>query len=159
MEFPGATKEIIGDLAESLGRVVTAGSAIGLVGDLGAGKTFFVQGVGRGLAVPPAVRVNSPTFTLLNEYRGGRLTLFHADLYRLEKASELREIGLDHALGARGVVMIEWCDRFPVLPIDHLELALRVHSETTRSLTVRSHGPESARLLAAWRAVMPASCA
>jgi tRNA threonylcarbamoyladenosine biosynthesis protein TsaE len=144
---------------EALGRSLVSGDVIGLVGDLGAGKTLFVQGVGRGLAIPQSVRVNSPTFTLLNEYRGGRFTLFHADLYRLEKASELREIGLEDAMDSDGVVMIEWSDRFPILPPDHLELRFRVAGETARALVARAHGPRSVRLLERWQTVMPASCA
>jgi tRNA threonylcarbamoyladenosine biosynthesis protein TsaE len=136
-------------VAIALGRALKAGDSVGLRGDLGAGKTHFVQGVARGLELPPEVRVTSPTFTLLNEYRGGRLTLYHADLYRIEKANELPNIGIDHALGQNGVVMIEWSDRFPVLPEDALELSLEVTGDTSRRLTVRANGPRSQALVLA----------
>ncbi len=135
-----------------LGRAARAGDLIGLVGDLGAGKTLLVQGVATGLDLPPEVRVTSPTFTLINEYRGGRLTLFHADLYRIEKARELDEIGLDEiARRGDGLVMVEWCDRFPVLGGDHLEVRLEVTGDQQRALTAIARGPRSAELLQRWQ--------
>src|ERR1051325_11702570 len=98
-------------LARRLGAELRAGDVIGLAGHLGAGKTVFVKGLADGLGVDP-VRVSSPTFTLINEYRGGRLSLHHIDLYRLERASELTELGLWEIVGAEGVCAIEWIDRF-----------------------------------------------
>jgi tRNA threonylcarbamoyladenosine biosynthesis protein TsaE len=120
------------------------------VGDLGAGKTLFVQALAQGLDVPPEVRVTSPTFTLINDYPGGRLPLFHADLYRIERAAELAELGFDDLIEGDGVLAIEWSDRFDVLPEDHLALVMTVETETTRSLVARARGPRSRELLAAW---------
>ena len=99
------TRAIAAALAPSL----APGAVILLSGDLGAGKTAFVRGLAEGLAIDPE-EVTSPTFTLVHEYRGGRLPLIHVDLYRLERA-ELDEIGLDQDLAATGVTAVEWSDR------------------------------------------------
>ncbi len=82
-----------------------------LAGDLGAGKTAFVRGLAEGLGVAPE-EVSSPTFTLIQEYRGGRLTLYHVDLYRL-KPVEVDDLGLEDLAAAGGVLAIEWPDRLP----------------------------------------------
>lgn len=93
----------------SLARDLTAGSVLLLSGDLGAGKTAFVRGLAEGLGIDPG-EVTSPTFTLVHEYRGGRIPLIHVDLYRLDRA-DLDEIGLDEELASQGVVAIEWAER------------------------------------------------
>jgi tRNA threonylcarbamoyladenosine biosynthesis protein TsaE len=134
----------------ALGELVADGDAIALRGHLGAGKTLLVQGLARGLGVPPTLRVTSPTFTLLNQYRGGRLLLFHADLYRIEAESELREIGIDEALGAGGVIAVEWADRFSVLPADRLEVSLEVTHDDERALDAFGSGSRSKALAAQW---------
>ena len=99
------TRRVARELAGSL----DAGSVILLSGDLGAGKTAFVRGLAEGLGID-AGEVTSPTFTLVHEYRGGRLPLVHVDLYRLDRA-ELDEIGLDPDLAMQGVVAVEWAER------------------------------------------------
>ena len=107
-------------LGEKLGRTVARGQVIALSGDLGAGKTQFVRGLARGLGF--AGRVHSPTFTLVNEYGGGRLKLFHLDLYRLETAEQVRSAGIEEYLSPDGVSVIEWAERIlnPGLKIRNL---------------------------------------
>jgi len=96
-----------------LGATLLGGEVLALDGDLGAGKTQFVKGLAAGLGCPDGV--TSPTFTLVHEYTGGRLPLFHFDFYRLELEDEVLRIGLDDYLGARGVVAVEWAEKFPAL--------------------------------------------
>ena len=124
-------------IASDLARTLRPGDVVLLSGDLGAGKTAFVRGLALGLGASPD-EVTSPTFTLLHEYRGGRLPLHHADLYRLETA-EVEDLGLDELASGGGVLAIEWPDRL-VRPWPE---AVRVHlhhaSETTRRITI-SHG-------------------
>ncbi len=98
---------------ERFGRRLTAGAVVLLFGDLGAGKTAFVRGLARGLGVPDD-EVTSPTFTLVQEYRG-RLTLHHVDLYRLEPA-EVADLGLDELTSGDAVVAIEWAERWHDAP-------------------------------------------
>jgi tRNA threonylcarbamoyladenosine biosynthesis protein TsaE len=100
---------------EAAGGVVRAGDVLALTGDLGAGKTQWVKGLAAGLGSDAVV--TSPTFTLIHEYGGGRLPLYHVDCYRLERPEELLGIGLDDYLDGRGVLVMEWADKFPeVLP-------------------------------------------
>jgi tRNA threonylcarbamoyladenosine biosynthesis protein TsaE len=139
----------------ALAELVAAGDAVGLVGDLGAGKTALVQALVEGLGA--AVPATSPTFTLVNEYRGGRLPVWHVDLYRLEHVRELDDIGLDEIVGrADGVALVEWADRFDVLPRDHLRIELAIEG-AGRRLVVTGNGPRGRALAAAWLAMLSAS--
>ncbi|RUM88744.1 MAG: tRNA (adenosine(37)-N6)-threonylcarbamoyltransferase complex ATPase subunit type 1 TsaE [Thermodesulfatator sp.] len=97
-------------LGESLARRLSPGDLVALVGELGSGKTTFVQGLARGLGVPPEVYVTSPSFTLVNEYPG-RVPLFHVDLYRLSP-EEVEDLGLSEML-FRGVMVVEWAEKLP----------------------------------------------
>lgn len=95
---------------EEYGRLAPAGMVIGLIGELGAGKTQWVRGFAHGLGITD--RVHSPTFTLANEYRSGRMPCYHLDLYRLETADQIHAAGLDNYFDpAGGVTVIEWFDR------------------------------------------------
>jgi tRNA threonylcarbamoyladenosine biosynthesis protein TsaE len=96
-------------LGEQWGRDAQRGLVIALCGDLGAGKTQLVRGLARGLGVTS--RVHSPTFTLVNEYSGGRLQLFHLDLYRLETPEQIHGAGIEEFLQPDGVAVIEWAER------------------------------------------------
>ncbi len=135
-------------LGERLGRMVTVGDVLALVGPLGAGKTTFVQGLARGLGVPTERHVASPTFALVNEHPG-RAPLVHADLYRIADRRELEELGLDDAFD-RAVVAIEWLDRFPdAAPAERLEIAIAISEDGGRTLTLRPTGARAEALATA----------
>ena len=104
-------------LGESLAAGLTAGSLLALVGGLGAGKTRMAKGLARGAGY--SGEVTSPTFSLVHEYRGGLLPVFHFDLYRLKSADELLAIGWDEFLEEPGLVIVEWADLFPELLPPH----------------------------------------
>ena len=100
-------------LGARLARALEPGAVVAFTGDLGAGKTAFVRGLARGLGIRD--RVTSPTFTIVNEYEGGRLPLFHFDLYRLGCADELFDIGWEDYLARGGVCAVEWSERMEEL--------------------------------------------
>jgi tRNA threonylcarbamoyladenosine biosynthesis protein TsaE len=101
------------ELGRSQATALSGGEVFALVGELGAGKTHFVKGLAAGLGY--AEEVTSPTFTLIHEYCGGGLPLYHMDFYRLDSEEEAARLGLDDYLALRGVIAIEWADKFPRL--------------------------------------------
>jgi tRNA threonylcarbamoyladenosine biosynthesis protein TsaE len=132
-------------LGVRLGRAAGPGAVIALTGDLGAGKTALVRGLAEGLEVPS--RIHSPTFVLVAAHDGGRLPLWHADLYRLGSEAEAGALGLIE-LAHDGVLAVEWADRFPdLLPADRLEIALA--GEEDRTARVHATGPGHQALEAA----------
>jgi len=121
-------------VARELATTLRAGSILLLSGNLGAGKTAFVRGLAAGLGVDPE-DVSSPTFTLIHEYRGGRLTLYHVDLYRLERAATA-DLGLEE-LGVRdGILAIEWPDRLSHELPDATAIRIDIVDEETRRITI-----------------------
>lgn len=133
-------------LGVALGRLLQAGDALALVGDLGAGKTCLARGVAGGLGVRGPV--TSPTFILVAEYATARgFPLYHADCYRLERAAaEAQAIGLDELLLGDGVAIVEWAERIePLLPPDHLRITLTALDDSRR-LTFEPHGARAAEL-------------
>lgn len=112
-----------------------SGDVVALEGQLGSGKTHLVKGIARGLGI--TTEVTSPTFTLLHEYEGGRLPLYHFDFYRLRNEEELPALGFDEYVFGRGITVIEWADRFPgVLPPQTRLVRLRSDDGTKRQISV-----------------------
>ncbi len=132
-------------LAERLAQFVQAGDVLWLSGNLGAGKTTFTQGLGRGLQV--AAPIISPTFVLVREYRG-QLPLYHVDLYRLDQTRDIVNLGLRDYLDGDGVCVIEWAERFDAkhsLPGLHIRIEPR--GDETRALTFVAVGERASELL------------
>jgi tRNA threonylcarbamoyladenosine biosynthesis protein TsaE len=126
----GETEQAGEALAQRLG----AGALVLLYGDLGAGKTAFVRGLARGLGAS-ADEVSSPTFTIIQEYRGGRATLYHVDLYRLSPP-EIEDLGLDDLIESGGIVAIEWADRWGGRPTAAVEAQLERVDDNRRRIRV-----------------------
>lgn len=128
-------------LGEQFGRAARRGLVIALSGELGAGKTQFVKGMARGLGITG--RVHSPTFTLVNEYTGGRLKLFHLDLYRLESREQILSAGLEEFLEPDGVAVIEWAERIYDLRFaicDFKKVRIEITGETERRIVYDDFG-------------------
>lgn len=134
-------------LGEDWGRTAPAGMVLALCGELGAGKTQLVKGLARGLNIPD--RVHSPTFALVNVYNGGRLTLFHLDLYRLENREQISAAGLDEFLEPAGVAVIEWAERLlgPQSTAQSLRPTVHRPQVTAESLARGSQGRLSRHVL------------
>ncbi len=138
---PGETRR----LGARLGRLLRPGDAVLLSGDLGAGKTVFVQGVARGMGFEGAV--SSKSFVLLGEYQGRQCKLYHADLYRLEAPEQAEELAVEEYC-ADGVLVAEWPERAPhIFPPDHLRVHLEMTGERTRSLSLEAEGERASELL------------
>ena len=123
-------------VGRDLGVTLDTESVVLLFGDLGAGKTAFVRGLAEGLSASPA-DVTSPTFTLIQEYRGGRLPLLHVDLYRLDDPREIDDLGLDE-LGSGAVVAIEWAQRLPRPPADAIVVRIEHVGEELRAISIQT---------------------
>lgn len=128
-------------IGEFLGRLIDSPMVVALNGELGTGKSVLVKGAARGLGVTQPVR--SPTFTLLNIYRG-RLPLFHFDFYRLQDQRELEGLGLEEYLEGQGVAFVEWAEKFPAyLPDSRLEIYFEYDSGTGGEGRILSFFPQS----------------
>jgi len=129
---PAETEAIGRRLAEDVG----TGSALALTGDLGSGKTVFVKGLVVGLG--SSADVTSPTFTILHEYRGGRVTVYHFDFFRLEDRQSVARLGLDDYFFGDGVSVIEWADRFPeFIPEQARWILFEIKSQNQRAITIQ----------------------
>ncbi|MFH0728492.1 MAG: tRNA (adenosine(37)-N6)-threonylcarbamoyltransferase complex ATPase subunit type 1 TsaE [Pseudomonadota bacterium] len=141
-EFETLTRSPAGThaLGRKIGKALSTGMVITLTGDLGSGKTAFVQGLARGLGVPDDYYITSPTYTIINEYPG-RYPLFHLDLYRISDARSVEDIGLLDLLHLENVVAIEWPEIIlPELPRDFIALHFEILNRTTRKISIYTYG-------------------
>ena len=124
-------------LGRKLAAEITPGSVVLLRGDLGAGKTTLVKGIAEGFQAAEAEAVTSPTFTLIHEYRGPKITLFHIDLYRIDTPRELDTLALDDLMGAGTILLIEWGEKFERF-VRERDIEVRIEQGTgdERRLTV-----------------------
>lgn len=136
-------------LGQMLGTQIDRPIRIALTGDLGSGKTAFVQGLARGLDVSEQYYITSPTFTLINEYPG-RHPLLHVDLYRIEDLNELGEIDLEEVLEQDAVIAVEWAEKLARnLLSDHLELQFKLINDDIRQIDIFAYGQQPANLIEA----------
>ena len=128
-------------LGKRLGEELFENSCVILEGDLGAGKTTLTKGIALGLGIDRVIK--SPTYTLIREYRKGRLPLFHMDMYRIEESGGASEIGLEEYFHREGVVMVEWANFIEEeLPMNRLIISIEQTSLTTRTITMTAIGEE-----------------
>jgi len=138
-------------LGEKIGKNLEPGTVLALTGDLGSGKTIFVQGLAKGLDVPDNYYITSPTYTLINEYPG-RYHLFHVDLYRIGNYADLDDIGLYEILRSDGVVAIEWADKFPKKFItEYLAVHIDILNDKSRKISMAAYGLRGKNLIKNYR--------
>jgi len=137
-------------VGERIARLAQEGDVIALWGELGAGKTVLTKGIATGLGLE-AADITSPTFIIMHEHLGGRLPLFHIDLYRLS-GRDLGTTGWEETLDAGGVTVIEWPERAgDALPPERVDVTLEHIADTKRRIVLRPHGPRAEELVEAFR--------
>lgn len=140
-EYISNGEEETESLGKRLGQIIKPGTVIAYTGDLGAGKTAFTRGLAEGLGVTQ--RVTSPTFTIVNEYEGGRMPLFHFDMYRLGSSDELFDIGWEDYLARGGVCAVEWSENVDdALDEDTIRVDIRRGENDSQRLISITNGPE-----------------
>jgi len=128
---------VTASIGEELGKLLTPGDVVALVGELGVGKTVFVRGAARGLEVRSPV--SSPSFMLIQEYEG-KYPVFHCDFFRLQSYRELEEIGWEEYRKRRGIILVEWGNRIPeALPEEYLEISIAYHDFSESARWIRFH--------------------
>lgn len=143
MEFITNSPQETEALGQKLGQKLPAGTVIAYRGDLGAGKTAFTRGLARGLGIQDPV--TSPTYTIVNEYLGGRVPLFHFDMYRLHSADDLFDIGWDDYLERQGICAVEWSENVEEALENPLVVTICKTGEESRKITLEG-GPQIADL-------------
>lgn len=134
-------------LGKNIGKMLNAGAIIALTGDLGSGKTSFVQGLAKGLDISERYYITSPTFTLINEYPG-RYRLFHIDLYRIEDPLELDELGFYEIIDSNSVIAIEWADKLlDEFTSGYLDIKFKILNDQSRRITITAYGQENTNLI------------
>ena len=134
MEYMTNAPEETEALGEKLGKLLRPGTVLAYLGDLGAGRTAFTRGLARGLGCRETV--TSPTYTIVNEYLGGRLPLFHFDMYRLTSSDDLWDIGWEDYLDRQGVCAVEWSENVPEAMTGALTVRIEKLGDTVRRITI-----------------------
>ncbi len=135
-------------LGETLGSKISQGICIALKGDLGAGKTTFVQGIAKGLGVSEKHYITSPTFTIVNEYPAGLLTLCHLDLYRLGSADELEHIGFDDLIDKDHIVIVEWPEILKDISFEFdIDIIFKFDKKYNRIISISASGQPGTNLI------------
>jgi tRNA threonylcarbamoyladenosine biosynthesis protein TsaE len=134
-------------LGKNIGEVLFEGTILALTGDLGSGKTSFVQGLAKGLDVSEKYYITSPTYTLINEYPG-RYRLFHIDLYRIEDLLDLEELGFYEILNSGNVTAIEWADRLlDDFVSDYINIKFEILDDKSRMISITAYGRKNIDLI------------
>ena len=134
-------------IGKQIGRLLQRWDVVALMGELGAGKTQFIKGLAQGVGVEKSVYVSSPSFTLINEYKG-KIPFYHIDLYRLDEEKEAEELGLEEYFHGEGITAIEWADRVPsLLPGELLRAHIHYTGKQTRSIELVAKGKRYLNLL------------
>ena len=134
-------------VGQGIGRLLLEGDVIGLVGELGSGKTWLTKGIALGLGVNPKTVVTSPSFTLVNEYQG-RATLFHMDVYRLGSLGEALSAGIEETIHSGQVAVLEWADRWPeILPEHTLMVRLLIVDDHRRTMILSGRHPRAIQII------------
>jgi tRNA threonylcarbamoyladenosine biosynthesis protein TsaE len=140
----GSEEETIA-LGEKIGRGLARPAVVLLIGELGAGKTTIAKGIVKGLRAGEPDDVSSPTYTLIHEFGDGP-KVYHLDLYRIERASEVLALGIDDLLDQNAVLLVEWGERFPELwPAGRVEIELKWDGELAREIVWRAKAPSESR--------------
>lgn len=140
---PGQTRS----LGRQLGEALTEGMVLSLEGDLGCGKTVFVQGLARGLGVPDTIYVTSPSYALIHEYPG-RKPLFHVDLYRIENSADIDDLGIFDMISEENVMAIEWAERIQdALPPEGIRIRFEMVNDDTRKISMAAYGLHASNML------------
>lgn len=147
LRYRASSGEETVDLGRKMGMTLRPGDVVGLIGELGCGKTWFTKGLAVGLEVPSETVVTSPSFILVNEYEG-RCPLFHMDAYRLKGITDFVSAGLEEFLYREGVAIIEWADRvLEILPDWRTEVRFNITGDQDREITVSGFEPRALKIL------------
>ena len=139
-------KETI-DFGRKIGALLKAGDVVALNGPLGSGKTWLTKGIALGLGVSPQMVITSPSFSLVNEYSAG-CTMYHMDLYRLERISDILATGLEEYLYNEGVAVVEWADRLPeILPEWRLAVNFTIIDDQNREISLEGDHPRTLEII------------
>ncbi len=129
-----------------MGKLLTAGDVVALIGELGCGKTYLTKGIAHGLGIPDYSHVTSPSFTIINEYQG-EIPLYHIDLYRMERGFDEDLLGLKDYLYSPGVTVVEWAEKLSRLPGERIEIHMEILGEQERRLEITGYGDHPASMV------------